>query len=110
MISHREANRLAEQCAEIEKTNAANRQTLATLGVNSAKVRRWERRIETQYEALDHAAKEARKQLFRFGIFTHIFRLIRAWLGGEYYRAREARFVEDLDVALTRFIEAFREL
>jgi len=110
VISHREANRIAEQCAEIESTNTANRQTLATLESNSAKVRGWERRVETQYEALDHAAKEVRKQLFRFGIFTHIFRLVRTWLGGEYYRAREARFVEDLDIALARFIEEFKVL
>ena len=110
VISHREANRIAEQCADIEKTNAVNRQTLATLESNSAKVGGWSRLVETQYEALDHAAKEARRRLFRFGIFTHVFRLIRAWLGGEYYREREARLVEELDIALMRFIEAFREL
>ena len=110
VISHREANKLAEQCAEIEKTNAANRQTLATLESNSAKVRGWESLLKAEYASLNQAARMARKRLFHFGIFTHLWRVIRFWLGGEYYREYEARYINELDVALTRFIEAFTKL
>jgi hypothetical protein len=110
VVSHKEANRLAELCGEIEKTNSTNRKTLATLESNSSKVRGWGRRLETEYDILAQATRAVRKRLFPFGLLTRIWRLFRVWFGGEYYRRSELSYVEDLDSAVGRFLDAFRRL
>lgn len=110
VVAHKEANRLARLCEEIEETNSANRNALRAVQSNVSKVRGWERLLETEYELLTQAVRSARQRLFRFGILTHIWRLFRARLGGEYYRSEEFPFVDALDSAVVRFFDAFRTL
>jgi hypothetical protein len=110
VVSHREANRLADLCAEIEKTNATNQQTLTTLQSESARVRGWESRLENGYEVLSRAEKAARTKLFRLGFLSYLWRIIKTWFGGDFYNASELDVVKELDSALVGFIESFRTL
>jgi hypothetical protein len=110
IVSHKEANRLADQCGEIGKTNSINAKTLATLASNSAKIHGWQRLIESEYHVLHEATRRARNRLFPLGILTKIWRLFRSWFGGEYYLPSELLYVEALDTAVLRFLDAFRIL
>jgi hypothetical protein len=110
VLSHREANRLSDICEEVEAANSINQRLLTTLKSNAGKIREWDRRLETEYEMLKKAVREARKRLFPFGLISRFRRTCRAWLGGEYYRPHEQYFVDRLDSAVIRFLDAFRNV
>jgi len=110
VVSHLDANRLAEQCEEIEKRNSTNAKTLATLESKSAKVRGWERLVEGEHYFLNEATKRARRRLFPLGVLSHIWRVLRTWFGCEYYLPAELLCVDSLDSAVMRSLDKFRDL
>ncbi len=112
--SRREANRLSDICEEVEAANSINQRLLTTLKSNAGKIREWDRRLETEYEMLKKAVREARVNdssflsglISRFTSGEHAGR----GLGGEYYRPHEQYFVDRLDSAVIRFLDAFRNV
>jgi hypothetical protein len=110
VLSHTEANKLSEVCKEVETATSANQRTLAKLKSNVGKVREWERRLEAEYEVLKNAVREARRRLFPLGFISRLWRLCRVWFGGEYYQLNDKCFVDRLDSAVIRFLDAFQNV
>lgn len=110
VIAHREANRLSEMCREVEGANSANQHSLATLKSHASQVRDWERRLEREYELLKKVVQETGSRLFPLGFVNRFWRWCRVRLGGQYYHRHELYFVDQLDSAVTGFLDAFRSL
>ena len=72
--------------------------------------REWERRLEAEYEVLKNAVREARRRLFPLGFISRLWRLCRVWFGGEYYQLNDKCFVDRLDSAVIRFLDAFQNV
>jgi hypothetical protein len=105
-VSHRQANEVADLCTALESANTNNNLILRKTELGMIELQRYKDRISNEGECLANQIKEAEKALFRFGWFSHLFRLVRHWLKGSYYNSSEFHYVEQVGRAADRFTAA----
>jgi len=109
-LSHIEANRVKELCGELSKANESNKAAVARIDADLRRVTAWSKKLEYEGQDLSDAVRRARRMLFRFGLLSHIFRIIRFGTRGEYYTSEEMLVVDRLAVRVDSFLTAFRTL
>lgn len=107
-LSYREASRIAKLCREIESVNAQNALALTKWQSDLGTIRALETKLRREGDLLAEEIRVARKSFLRFGLFSHIGRLLRYWIRGYYYTANEQPVLERLDRVAARFVETFR--
>jgi hypothetical protein len=109
-LSYREANKVAKLCDELGDANNKNEVELKKVQTNVKDVDRLSIRLNEEQGKLDNAIWTARNKVRPFGWFSHLRRLLRYWIWGYYYTQDEFKFVQQLDAAYLRFIEAFKSI
>jgi hypothetical protein len=109
-ISHREANRISKYCDELEGVNQKNSSALAKVRSDLSSVKGLEAKLRSEDRLLYEALKAAKRKVRRFGLLSHVWRLIRYWVKGYYYTREEFSLVAKLDAAVLRFVSAFRSV
>lgn len=109
-LSHREANRIAKICDELEGVNRKNSSALSKVRSDLSAVRQLEAKLINEHRILHDAVKVTKRKVRRFGWFSHLWRLIRYWVKGYYYTQEEFSFVAKLDSAVLRFVAAFKSV
>ena len=108
-ISHREANRVADLCDELEGVNRNNSSVLVKTESDLSSVNRLDAKLRSEDQLLYEAVKATRLKVRPFGWFSHFRRLLRFWIKGYYYTQQEFVFVARLDAAVLRFVTAVQD-
>jgi hypothetical protein len=106
-ISHSEASKVETECRKLELVNNDNSIILSDMSSHLCNAGRFERKLRDEGEILVNVVKSVRRKLFRFGVFSHYWRLLNFWISGYYYYRKEQPILEDLNTAVLRFIKAF---
>jgi hypothetical protein len=106
-MSHREANKVAKACKDLEGANERNPLILSKGQSDLKAIRGLEAKLAEEDKLLAEVIRRTRFRLFGFGFLSHMWRLLRFWILGYYYTSQELSLLEELDAAVTRFISAF---
>ena len=106
-LSHKEANKLAAACDEIEQANDKNQKALATLNTQTRALQNLARKVCLEHRALADNVDEIYRRTLPLGLLSHLIRLIVALFTGNYFKAHEYRSIEQLEFAVQSFMEAF---
>jgi hypothetical protein len=107
-LSHREANRTADLCCELETVNRENSSVLSKVQSELNTVNRMQAKLKNEDLLLCDATRATLLKVRRFGWISHLRRLLRYWIKGYYYSQEEFVFVARLDAAVLRFVAAFK--
>jgi hypothetical protein len=108
-MSHREANKLAKYCEELETVNRKNNSVLSLAKADLLRLNLLEPKLLAEDQFLSHALRQARRRLFRFGYFSHLWRLLTYRFRGYYYKKDEFIYIDQLGSAMLKFMNAFRK-
>jgi hypothetical protein len=108
-MSHSEANKLGKYCEELEVANQKNDAALSLAKSNLFSLEQIEIKLLNEDQILSDALRHARRKLFRFGYFSHLWRLLTYWFRGYYYAKDEFVYVDDLGMATLRFVNSFKK-
>jgi predicted nucleic acid-binding Zn-ribbon protein len=109
-LSHKKANRLAEACKALEGANTANQKSIKKLDADLTKVTDLEFKLDDEAERLWNVIRSTRRELFRYGMISRLFRFIRYWFRGYYYLPEELRLINNLDKSVLSFISKFETI
>ena len=101
--THTEANRLNEIASQIESANRSNSSLLSQMEQATKRLRDAQLVLEPQTDSFRSVVYSAKKKLFRFGIFSHLFRLLRAECWGSYYTEDDLRETDALVEAVNEY-------
>jgi hypothetical protein len=106
--SHVEASEINERAGKIEDANYRNSTTLWKIEEQEPRINAVLPRVIRENDGLAGAVVKARSELFRYGFFSKIYKVIRFHLKGNYYTKEEMVHVEKLASAVDRFVAAVR--
>jgi hypothetical protein len=89
-LAHSEANKILKACEELESANNKNTIVLKQVNSDMEATRRVEDKLSHWDKYLADELKAARHQLFRFGILSHIRRILRYLFRGSYYASDDS--------------------
>jgi hypothetical protein len=107
VLSHKEANKLSKACDEIEGVNTENQLTLTVLRSHVGGLRAFQNRLYSQSRLLEETVTPIYRRLLPFGILSDIWRIIRSWCTGNYFRPDELSDVQAVELAVERFLKEF---
>jgi len=107
-MTHRQLKRVQVACKEVRAVNEQNGLMLSRLNAETETLEKAEKRFVEAHDNLAEVVRSARKELFRFGWFSQLWRLIRYFVNGKYYTHDEMCIVEDLDRSVSDFMAEFR--
>jgi hypothetical protein len=105
--THSEANRLNQISDELAAANKVNIALLAKAEKTKARLVEIEAELGFETARFRASVVSARRQLFRLGVFTHWFRLLRASWWGTYYSSADLEFTDLLASATLRYTDLF---
>jgi hypothetical protein len=107
IAAHLNASELNSKADELNTTNGKNSRLIDTLNNQKEAVAKLGDELARETSVLEAASMRAEKRLFRFGIFSRVFKLLRFRIRGYYYSRDEMIEVEALGRALDKFIDRF---
>jgi hypothetical protein len=107
VMSHSEANKVEKICDQLQEAHDKNSAALSIVRSDLKIVTAVRAKLIQEDELLGPSVAEARQRLFRFGFLSQLWRWLRHWFGGSYYKEDELRFVGELEAAVMRFVAAF---
>lgn len=107
--THSEASRLNGISDEIETANKTNLIVLDKIRKANVRLIEVENELHAETLLFGKRVTEARKQLFRFGVATHLFRLLRSRWWGTYYTDDEMTLADGLSEATLRYTDLFEK-
>ena len=107
ITSYSEAHKVETECEQLQNANDKNTAALYLIRSDLKIAGDLKRRLIHEDKALVLAICEAKRTLFRFGFLSRVWRLLRYWANGSYYKAEEFNVVEKLETAVLRFVAAF---
>jgi hypothetical protein len=107
IISHMQANDLGRRCEEIEVAHRWNLRVCEDISINLDRFNELELKLGAETASLGAAVGAAKRRLFRFGWLSHLRRLFRYWMGGDYYETTDFNDLDRLGEAVERFYETF---
>jgi hypothetical protein len=105
-ISHKQANKIAVVCENVERVNGINTSALSQVHFSLETVRGLEAILIGENKILADIIVSVKARLFPFGILSRIWRRLRFWVNGTYYRMDEQTLLDMLDRAVVRFLSA----
>ena len=107
VLSHKEAKKLEKTCDDIQIANRKNQDALTTLSNHVSDLKALENRLFGQHRLLADSVDLAYRRLLRFGFISHLWRIIRSWFSGSYFKASELSDLQQLRSSVQRFMSAF---
>jgi hypothetical protein len=107
-ISHRQANKVAAICENVEEANGINTSALSEVHSSLKTVLGLATILVDENKLLTNAIALAKRRLFPWGFISRFWRWLRCWLwiNGTYYREHERPVLDNLDRAVMRFLSA----
>jgi hypothetical protein len=106
IVAHGKANEMNEKAAEIEEANRTNSVALAHLKQQTQVFDELEGKVDRAADRLQEAVREANRMLFRFGLFSKIYKYLRRLLRGHYYTQEEQSELNKLVNAIDQFLRS----
>jgi hypothetical protein len=106
IVAHGKANEMNEKAAEIEEANRTNSMALAHLRQQTQVFDELEGQVDRAADRLQEAVREANRRLFRFGIWSKIYKSLRRLLRGYYYTQEEQSELNKLVSAIDQFLRS----
>jgi hypothetical protein len=106
-MTNREVKRVRGACKEVQGVNQQNGLMLNKIMGEAEKLEKAERRFVEAHDELAGVIRRTRKQLFRLGCLSHLWRLANYYLSGNYYSEAETCSVKKLDRAVSDFMAEF---
>lgn len=107
VVAHMKATDISEKVRELESANLQNTNLSTELGLRERSIAPLLSDVANRTESLSADVAWAQSCLFRFGIFSRIYKYCRYLVRGNYYSAEEMVEVEALANSVDRFISAF---
>jgi hypothetical protein len=106
-MTNRELKRVRVACKEVRGVNSQNGLLLSRLDAEAEMLEKAERRFVEAHDELAAEIRGARKELFRFGWFSQLWRLLRRFVNGKYYTRAEMNTVGKLEHSISEFMAEF---
>jgi hypothetical protein len=103
-VAHTKADEIIQEAVKIETANRENSEVLSIVKAQVPEFDELTSRVQHAADELANAVKTAQNSLFRYGVFSKIYKLIRLRLKGNYYNQYELIDVERLVNSIDRFL------
>jgi hypothetical protein len=104
VMAHAKAGEINDKAQEIEDANCVNSKMLTDVKTQLPNFDQLLSRLGNAADDLETSVTGAHEALFRYGIFSRMFKKVRLWVRGYYYTPTEMIHVDALRAAIDRFL------
>ena len=106
--THGKAEEVNDAAEKVEVANKTNLGLLQKVSAANRTFERIEQELSSETVNYEYLVSDVRRKLFRLGVLSHWFRLLRSKWWGSYYNSNDMLLIDDLSKATTEYTELFQ--